>query len=57
MNAPTIIALIVLAGIVASVVAIFIIDRKNGKGGCSCGCSNCASKDLCHQKKKDDEEN
>ena len=27
-----------------------IIDKKNGKSSCSCGCQGCALKDTCHKR-------
>ena len=29
-----------------------IIDKKNGKSSCSCGCEGCAFKDSCKENKK-----
>ena len=50
---PTIIGVSVLALVVGGIVAKMIINKKNGKGGCACGCSGCANKSLCHPNKKD----
>lgn len=49
-NLATIIvsALLVLA--MSAVVYKMIKDRKNGKGGCGCGCEGCAMADKCHKK-------
>lgn len=45
----------VIAGVVAvifvAIVAKGIYNRKKGKSSCSCGCSGCAMKDSCHNKK------
>lgn len=48
---PTIIVAAVIAGIVIAIIARGIINKKNGKGSCSCGCGGCAMKDSCHSKK------
>ena len=48
---PTIIGVSILALIVGGIVAKMIINKKNGKGGCSCGCGGCANKEFCHPKK------
>lgn len=45
---------LIALGLLAILAAIFIgryIKRKKGGGGsCSCGCSGCASADICHPK-------
>ena len=51
MNAPTIIALSVVALLVIGIIVKSIINKKNGKSSCSCGCGSCANKDYCHPKK------
>ena len=51
MNLPTIIALIVVVAIVGLVIWKMIRDKKQGKGGCSCGCSSCSC--GCDTSKKD----
>lgn len=51
MDAPTIIALIVVCLVVIGLVAIMIINKKKGKTSCSCGCKECAFKDSCHTDK------
>lgn len=51
MNLPTIIGLCVVAVIVLAIVVKSVIDKKEGKGGCSCGCGGCANKEFCHPKK------
>ncbi|MBR4288608.1 MAG: FeoB-associated Cys-rich membrane protein [Clostridia bacterium] len=41
---------------VIAVICFFVIRsmvKKRKSGSCSCGCSECAKKDLCHPKKKD----
>lgn len=46
---PTIIISGIIALVVVVIIANEIIKKKKGKGGCSCGCSNCAMKDSCHK--------
>ena len=46
-----IVILIVTAVIILSVRSI-IKDKKAGKGGCGCGCKNCAMSGKCHAVKK-----
>ena len=31
-----------------AIVRKMIRDKKKGKSSCSCGCSGCAMKDMCH---------
>ena len=50
MDWPTLIVAVIVAVIFLSIVVRGIINRKNGKGSCSCGCSGCAMKDACHKK-------
>lgn len=45
--ATVIIGIAVISGIVLLIVKL-IKDKKNGKTSCSCGCANCAMKDICH---------
>ena len=52
MDWPTIIVAAVVAGIFIAIVVRGIINKKKGKGGCSCGCGGCAMKDSCHGAKK-----
>ena len=46
---PTIIIASIIALLVLGIIVNEIKKRKNGKGGCSCGCSSCALKDKCHK--------
>ena len=41
------VAILLTFAVVAAVMKL-IKDRKNGKGGCGCGCSGCAMYDKCH---------
>lgn len=52
MDGPTILVAAVVAGIFAAIVVRIIVNKKNGKGSCSCGCGGCAMKDSCHSAKK-----
>ena len=53
MNAPTIIVLLLVASLFGLALVHEVKKRKAGKGGCSCGCSNCAMSGVCHAKKSD----
>ncbi len=46
---PTIIISAIIGILVIAIIVSEIKKRKNGKGGCSCGCSTCALKDKCHK--------
>ncbi len=48
MNIPTIIGLVAIALVVGAIIAKAIINKKNGKSGCSCGCGGCANREFCH---------
>lgn len=50
MNLPTIIIGLVVLAIFVAIVARGVHNRKNGKGGCSCGgdCASCGG--SCHGK-------
>ncbi len=48
-NMPTIIIGLIIAVIFAVIVIRGIIKRKNGEGGCSCGCSGCPNSAICHK--------
>ncbi len=51
MNWQTWVVLGVIAVIFLAVVITGIINKKKGKRSCSCGCSGCAMKDVCHKAK------
>ena len=53
MDWPTIIVAAVLAAVVVAIIACQILNKKKGKGSCSCGtcCSGCAMSGTCHPKK------
>ena len=46
----TILAALVLLGLVCAVVATMVRNRKKGKSTCGCGCSSCAMEGRCHSK-------
>lgn len=50
MGWPTIVALVILVLIVGGLIAKLVVDKVKGKSSCSCGCSGCAMKDMCHSK-------
>lgn len=50
-NLSTVLVGLVVLGIFVAIVARGIRNRKNGKGGCSCGCDQCPGHDLCHPEK------
>ena len=52
MDWPTFLVAGIVVGILAGIVVRGIINKKNGKGSCSCGCGSCAMKDSCHGAKK-----
>ena len=54
MNFASYAILAVIIIVCAAVAVKGIINRKNGKGGCSCGCGGCAMADKCHEKKDKD---
>ena len=53
-NLPTIITLAVTALLLGAIIAIMIVRRKKGKTGCSCGCSGCAMRDMCHSQETEE---
>jgi len=50
MNAPTIIAALIVLVVFAAIVGKGIYNRRHGKGGCSCGgsCGTCGACSACH---------
>ncbi len=51
MDWPTIVVLSVIALIVLAIVIKLIINKRQGKTSCSCGCGGCAMRDMCHSQK------
>ena len=45
----TVIVAVILVLIVGAVVFNMIKKKKEGKGGCSCGCGDCGMSDICHE--------
>lgn len=48
-NIGTIIVVLILVAVVASIIFKMVRDRKKGKASCGCQCSHCAMKDCCHK--------
>lgn len=48
MNAPTVIAALIVLVVFAAIVGKGIYNRRHGKGGCSCG-GNCGACGGCHR--------
>lgn len=48
---PTIVITSIIAAVFLAIVIKGIVNKRNGKGSCSCGCGNCGMKDVCHGKK------
>lgn len=42
MNLPTIIIAALIAAVFIAIVVRGIVNRRRGRGGCSCGCSGCS---------------
>ena len=51
-NLPTIIALVVLAGLVTLVIIKLVRDKKKGKNACGCDCGSCPHSCMCHGEEK-----
>jgi hypothetical protein len=47
-NLGTLVVALVVFVIFALIVGKGIVNKKNHKGGCSCGCSGCPSSGMCH---------
>ncbi len=52
-NIGNIVIILILAAVIALVIHSMIKDKKAGKGGCGCGCENCALHGKCHTAKKE----
>ena len=51
-NLSTIIIGLIILAVVVGIVVKMIKDKKNGKTACNCGCGceNCPSAGICHEK-------
>ena len=47
-NLSTLLVGLVVLAIFVAIVARGIYNRKQGKGGCACGCDQCPGRGLCH---------
>ena len=52
---PTIIVISVVLLIASAIITKMIINKKQGKTSCSCGCGGCAMREMCHSSKSEDE--
>ena len=50
-NWVTLVAVLVLAGVVAAIIAVLVRDKKKGKCSCGCNCQSCAMAGTCHKAK------
>lgn len=50
-NWGTILVATIVAAIVILIIQKILRDKKKGKTSCGCGCSNCPSAGMCHNKK------
>ncbi len=50
MNLPTLLIGLVILAVFAAIVVSEVKKRRNGKGGCGCGCDHCPSAGACHPK-------
>lgn len=48
---PTLLICAFLAAVVFLCIRSLLRNKKQGKGSCGCGCSDCAMSGCCHQKK------
>ena len=51
-NLGSILLCLALTAILSLVLVRLIRRRRSGRPGCGCGCSGCAMRDSCHEKKK-----
>lgn len=51
-NLSTLLVGLVVFGLFAAIVVRGLYNRKQGKGGCSCGCAQCPGRELCHPREK-----
>ena len=53
MNLASYIVAAIIVLIVAANILRWVQNRRNGTGGCSCGCESCGSRGFCHPEKKE----
>lgn len=51
MNPATIIIAAIVAAAFIAIIVRGIVNKKQGKSSCSCGCKNCGNSDFCHGRK------
>lgn len=49
MNLSSVIVALLISVICVAIIVKGVINRKNGKSSCSCGCGGCAMADVCHK--------
>jgi hypothetical protein len=49
-NIGTLIALLVLSGIIFAAVFVIVRNKRRGRSSCGCGCANCPMHGACHKK-------
>lgn len=48
----TIIVLLVVLAVLTLIIVNMVKRKKRGETNCGCGCENCASRGICHEKDK-----
>lgn len=48
-NLATILISLLLIAVIAAVIARGVINKKQGRSSCGCGCDGCAMKVSCHK--------
>lgn len=51
-NLSTIIIGLIIFAVIAGIIAKMLTDKKKGKTSCDCGCENCPSAGICHEKEQ-----
>ena len=52
-NLATIIVGAIVFAVFIAIIVRGVINRKNGKHGCSCGCHSCGMSDVCRSDKEE----
>ena len=47
-NWGTLLALLVIAGVVAAIVVFRVRAHRQGRSSCGCGCDHCTARGVCH---------
>ena len=48
-NLATIVIFTIVLAVITAIIVKLVLDKRQGKSNCGCGCKNCESRNICHK--------